>query len=113
MKDMFKQYDYNFTEQEYRHIWENALFIFDTNILLNLYRYQNSSRDEFIKILESLDDRIWIPHHVALEFKRNRLTTIRSRTNLLIEAKEAINKSQSTLATELNKLQIKKSTLTN
>lgn len=108
MKDMFKQYDYNFTEQEYRHIWENALFIFDTNILLNLYRYQNSSRDEFIKILESLDDRIWIPHHVALEFKRNRLTTIRSRTNLLIEAKEAINKSQSTLATELNKLQIKK-----
>jgi len=56
MKNMFKQYDYNFTEQEYRHIWENSLFIFDTNILLNLYRYQDSSRDEFIKILESLDD---------------------------------------------------------
>lgn len=108
MKNMFKQYDYNFTEQEYRYIWENALFIFDTNILLNLYRYQDSSRDEFIKILESLDDRIWIPHHVALEFKRNRLTTIRSRTNLLIEAKEAIKKSQSTLVSELNKLQIKK-----
>lgn len=108
MKNMFKQYDYNFTEQEYRHIWENALFIFDTNILLNLYRYQDSSRDEFIKILESIDDRVWIPHHVALEFKRNRLTTIRSRTNLLIEAKEAINKSQNTLVSELNKLQIKK-----
>ncbi|SLJ85861.1 PIN-like domain-containing protein [Psychrobacter sp. DAB_AL43B] len=108
MKNMFRQYNYSFTEQEYSHIWENSLFIFDTNILLNLYRYQDSSRNEFIKILESLEDRIWIPHHVALEFKRNRLITIKSRTNLLIEAKEAISQSQKTLIAELNKLQIKK-----
>ena len=51
MKNMFKQYDYNFTEQEYRHIWENSLFIFDTNILLNLYRYSQSKIKEVQPIL--------------------------------------------------------------
>ncbi len=40
MKNMFKQYDYNFTEQEYRHIWENSLFIL-IPIYYSIFRYQD------------------------------------------------------------------------
>ncbi len=48
-------------------IAEQALFVFDTNVLLNLYRYQSGTRDELLNVLAQLSDRIWIPHHVALE----------------------------------------------
>ncbi|MDD1507299.1 PIN-like domain-containing protein [Pseudomonas sp. CNPSo 3701] len=57
-------------------IWSRCIFVFDTNILLNLYRYSDETRTLFIKTLQNFQDRIWIPHRVAIEYLENRLDVI-------------------------------------
>ncbi|WP_172151594.1 PIN domain-containing protein [Pseudomonas tumuqii] len=57
-------------------LWTNCIFIFDTNILLNLYRYSDETRSLFVNTLETLIDKIWIPHRVAAEYLENRLGVI-------------------------------------
>jgi hypothetical protein len=39
MKDIFRGY-YKLDDDEFKQLWKKAVFIFDTNVLLNLYRYQ-------------------------------------------------------------------------
>ena len=108
MKNMFKQYNYFYTQEEYKDIWENALFVFDTNTLLNLYRYQEDTRDEFLKVLGIISDRIWIPYHVALEFQRNRLIVISEQKELFAKTKKALEGTEKALNVEFEKLKLKK-----
>ncbi|TCB66874.1 PIN-like domain-containing protein [Acinetobacter sp. ANC 4178] len=108
MKNMFKQYNYFYTPEQYKDIWENALFVFDTNALLNLYRYQEETKNEFLQVLDKISNRIWIPHHVALEFQRNRLDVICEQKSLFSKTKNALNSTSKTLSTELDKLQLRK-----
>jgi hypothetical protein len=75
MKEAFFGY-YAPTEREYAILWKEAIIVLDANVLLNLYRLPATARDEFITVLESLRERLWVPHQVALEFQRSRLTVI-------------------------------------
>ncbi len=108
MKNMFKQYNYFYTPEQYKEIWENALFVFDTNTLLNLYRYQEDTKNEFLQVLDKISNRIWIPHHVALEFQRNRLEVICEQKTLFSKTKNALNSTSKNLNSELEKLQLRK-----
>lgn len=56
--------------------WQESLFIFDANVLLNLYRYSDRTRDEFLRILDKFKHRIWLPHRAAEEYLNNRLQII-------------------------------------
>ena len=47
MKDMFPNY-YSFNEQDWDKLWNNCLFILDTNVLLNLYRYNKATSDDLL-----------------------------------------------------------------
>lgn len=78
MKSKFPGY-FKLTNKEINELWENALFTLDANILLNLYRYSDETREEFFKILNKLKKRIWIPHQSAQEFFNNRLGVIRQQ----------------------------------
>lgn len=80
MKKAIREY-IGLTNEEKINLWANAIFIFDTNVLLNLYRYSKNSSEELIEILESLKDRIWIPHQVADEFMKNRYSVIKEFEN--------------------------------
>ena len=60
MKNIFKGY-YKLGDQELMDLWKYALFVFDTNILLDLYRYQSTTGNELFTVMESLADRVWIP----------------------------------------------------
>lgn len=75
MRDTFPCY-YPPTPEEYQKLWKNGTIVVDTNVLLNLYRLPATARDDLFKVLESLTDRLWIPHHVALEFQKRRLSVI-------------------------------------
>src|SRR5688572_10376163 len=75
MKESFFGY-YPPSAEKYARLWREGLIVLDTNVLLNLYRLPTTARDELLTVLELLRDRIWIPHHVALEFQRRRLTVI-------------------------------------
>lgn len=71
MKKRFAEY-YELSEERINEIWENSLIVFDTNVLLNLYRYNDEARDEFIKVLKFYKEHLWIPYQVGLEFHRRR-----------------------------------------
>lgn len=71
MKNRFAEY-YELSEERINEIWDNSLIVFDTNVLLNLYRYNDAARDEFIKVLKFYKERLWIPYQVGLEFHRRR-----------------------------------------
>jgi hypothetical protein len=67
MRSLFSGY-YRPSNAEFHQIWQDGLFVFDTNILLNVYRYTANARDRFFDILDGLEDQLWLPYHVALEF---------------------------------------------
>jgi len=107
MKGMFPQYDQSNPARE-AEAWKQGLFVFDTNVLLNLYRYRAATRDELIEVLGKLGERIWIPHHVALEFQRNRLKVVAEQGKRFSEVRKAVEKAKSSLIVELEKLQLRK-----
>ena len=42
----------------------------------SLYRYSTKTRDELLDLLNSLKERLWVPHQAAVEYERNRLSVI-------------------------------------
>lgn len=107
MKGLFPQYNYSDTEG-YAEVWKSALFVFDTNVLLNLYRYQTNTRDELLTVIEKLADRIWIPHHVALEFQRNRISVIAEQGKRFNDIRQVVEKAQTNLVADISKLNLQK-----
>lgn len=107
MKGIFPQYE-QCTSERIDHAWKKGLFVFDTNVLLNLYRYQVTSREELINVLSQLSPRIWIPHHVALEFQRNRLKVIAEQSKRFAEVRNTVEQARRSLFGELDKLQLQK-----
>ncbi|HEY8272294.1 MAG TPA: PIN-like domain-containing protein, partial [Pseudobdellovibrionaceae bacterium] len=75
MKDLFPGH-FKEVEHQLRDIWDTSLFVFDANILLNLYRYSDTTRQEFLRILEKIKDRVWLSHRAAEEYLNNRLSVI-------------------------------------
>lgn len=73
MKSAFRGY-HPPTNSEMRELWKSGLIVLDTNALLHLFRYSESSRDELLELLKKYQDRIWMPHQVGSEFHRIRLS---------------------------------------
>ncbi|MBC3210269.1 DUF4935 domain-containing protein [Pseudomonas sp. SWRI111] len=107
MKGLFPQYDYAASADQ-AETWKTALFVFDTNVLLNLYRYHERTREELLETLDKLAERIWIPHHVALEFQRNRLTVIAAQGRRFSDIRKVVEKAKTDLANSINNLQLTK-----
>jgi hypothetical protein len=38
------------------------MFVVDTNVLLNLYRYSRSTRDELLRVLRALENKLFLSH---------------------------------------------------
>lgn len=70
---------FNETDEKVAELWKTAIFVFDANVLLNLYRYSDDTRDEFIKLLKNLKSRSWLPEQAAYEFLKNRATVIKDQ----------------------------------
>lgn len=107
MKEAFKGF-YALDNDEFEALWKNAVFVFDTNVLLNLYRYQSSTRDSLFSVIESLMGRIWIPYHVGMEYQRNRLNVIGEQQRRYTEVESILGKAVADLENEFERLQLKK-----
>ncbi|HDX8595527.1 TPA: DUF4935 domain-containing protein [Aeromonas dhakensis] len=68
-------------EEDFNILWSQSTFVVDANVILNLYRYSDATRNELQKILEKLKDRIFIPHQAAEEFLRNKLAVTAEQSN--------------------------------
>jgi len=83
-------------------MWREAVFAFDANILLNIYRYTQMTRDGFFQVLAGLSDRIWIPHQAAAEFQDRRLGVISKQEKAYAEVKELLDDAQKRIHNGLN-----------
>lgn len=92
------------TEQEIKYLWENCIFVFDTNILLDLYRFSETTRKDFLKILKYISDRIWIPYQVGFEFYNNRIDVIKGEIDkydkFIDNIKTTLNKSENEIVSK-------------
>ena len=81
MKNIYFEYN-SLSEDELKELWGKATFVFDANVLLNLYRYSDDTREKFLEIMMGLGKRVWLPYQVGLEFHKNRLTVISEQLQL-------------------------------
>jgi|GEM_PF-1252392 len=74
MKEQFFEFDYSMDEPTLKEIWQSSdtIFVIDTNVLLNLYSYQETTRNTIFESLKKIEDRLWSPHQVMLEYNKNR-----------------------------------------
>lgn len=107
MKDFFKGF-YKIDSDSFDEFWKSCIFIFDTNVLLNLYRYHNSTSSSLLNVLEKLGGRVWIPYHVGLEFQRNRLSVIDEQKKRYKEVRSIVNDSIKRMEDQFDKLQLRK-----
>jgi hypothetical protein len=80
------------SEAEFSDLWQNATFVFDTNFLLDLYRVSRFTTEDFLNILEHIQDRVWLPHQVANEFFDDREGEIQKEAESFQKALSEIEK---------------------
>ncbi|HML55993.1 MAG TPA: PIN-like domain-containing protein [Solidesulfovibrio magneticus] len=110
MKKMFPGY-YLPSEEDFESLWKEGLFVFDTNVLLNMYSYPDSVRDVFESVLRKIQDRIWIPFYVGLEFQYNRFNRVSQYES---DVKKLLDKIQNTakeLSKEVEAIELEKRTI--
>ncbi|WP_156374643.1 PIN-like domain-containing protein [Pseudorhodoferax sp. Leaf274] len=107
MKSLFPGY-YPLSDEQYKLLWKEAIIVPDTNVLLNLYRYPERAREDFLNALNLLRDRLWIPHQVALEFQRNRLKVIEAAWSLSGNEQAKSSEQLSSIVAGFQKLEIEK-----
>ena len=90
MKKQFPGH-FPYSKAELHSLWNSCIFVVDANILLNLYRYSDGTRADFLDLLSSIQERIWLPHRVAEEYFANRLSVIGQQEKTYDDAIRTIN----------------------
>jgi hypothetical protein len=75
MKNTFPGYRKK-TEKEIKTLWTKGTICFDANVLLNLYRYSNDTKEAIVELIQKFEKNIWLPHQAALEYNKNRYEVI-------------------------------------
>jgi len=57
---------------KFKEIVNEAVFVFDTNVLINFYRLGSSTQAKLFEGLTKIADKCWLPYHVAQEFQSQR-----------------------------------------
>lgn len=96
MKELFPGY-YRKTEGDIKTIWENGIIMFDTNVLLNLYRYSEATQNTILELIKKFSSQIYLPHQAALEYNRNRYEVIAEQEKAYNEFLDKITQIQKDL----------------
>ncbi|MEY8211777.1 MAG: PIN domain-containing protein [Gammaproteobacteria bacterium] len=96
MKDLFPGH-FKESERSLKQVWGSCIFVFDANILLNFYRYSDSTRSEFLQLLQKIQERVWLPHRAAEEYLNNRLSVIDQQERSYDDTAKSINSLRSDL----------------
>ncbi|WP_449388610.1 PIN-like domain-containing protein [Chryseobacterium lineare] len=69
---------YRLTDEKEAILWRDAIIVFDSSALLDLYFSPKSEREKIDKeIFNELKDRLWLPNHVQYEYLKNRENIIK------------------------------------
>ncbi|MCC5985824.1 MAG: DUF4935 domain-containing protein [Rhodobacteraceae bacterium] len=97
MRDRFSWYF--FSKDDYDAAWDIGILTVDTNVILDLYRYNKSTREALLLALESFKGRFWISHQTAKEFIKNRRVVITDMRNDFERATKPIDDLEKALMT--------------
>lgn len=91
MKSTFSGF-YSTPSESLGQIWlsDSTLFVFDTNCLLNLYRCEDHTREDILKVMKEVASRTWIPFQVGLEYQRKRRVVIEDSIISLTKIKKEL-----------------------
>lgn len=89
MKSEFSWY-FSATEEEIDEIWKNGVLTVDANVLLDLYRYHESTRNSLLNSLENFNGKLWLSRQAAEEFFRNRTKVIISSEKTFKQATDEV-----------------------
>ena len=92
MRRQFSGYYYP-KDEDFARMFKECVFCFDTSVLLNLYRFTPESRDKLIQVLQSVKDRVWLPHQVGLEYQRHRIDELLQQIKLSEKIEKIIGDS--------------------
>ncbi|MEN5305384.1 PIN domain-containing protein [Pseudomonas sp. TWI628] len=87
---MFANY-FGFDDQAKQKLWDDCIFVFDTNVLTSLYKRSDEAREALLKIIETLGERVWIPHQVIYEFLRNRPSIVHEQSCMYAESTKKLS----------------------
>ncbi len=108
MKEEFIGF-YRPSEEEIENAWRKGLFVLDTNVLLNLYRYPKQASKDLLEILSHIQDRLWVPHQVILEYQQRRLVAIAEQLKYFDDVKKLLQTDiQSKLHNSFSQWQLQK-----
>lgn len=71
MKNAFFEY-YPINQEIIDNAWNNGVFCYDANVLLNLYRYTNDTRNKIFENIEYFIDKTVMPYQACYEYHKNR-----------------------------------------
>jgi hypothetical protein len=98
------------TKEDWNRVLSGGLIAVDTNVLLNLYRYNQAARTALLATLQKFGDRLWVPHQVMEEFWRNRESALRDPGRQLQQSVDALKsdleKSYSDLRQWVNRVSL-------
>ncbi|MCD8288797.1 MAG: PIN domain-containing protein [Prevotella sp.] len=70
MKEKFFEY-YKPSEEKLKQLLNNSLLVFDTNVLLDIFRLSPENAQELLEVFTKRSEQIWIPFQVGIEFHKN------------------------------------------
>lgn len=108
MKEQFIGF-YSPSDEDINEAWKSTqtLFVFDTNVFLNLYSYAETTRNDFFEVLDRIREKIWIPYHVGLEYQRNRLNTVKTEKAVFKQIEDSLNKIDKIFKNDIQSLKLK------
>ena len=85
------------TETQLSEIWKSGILTVDANVLLDLYRYHESTRKSLLDSIIKFDGKKWLSFQASSEFFRNRTKVIISSSKTFKQALDEIEKLKSSL----------------
>lgn len=70
MKNKFREY-YKLSDDQLKELFEDCLFVLDTNVLLDCVRMRPDLAEKVLTILENHGDRVKLPSHATLEYHKH------------------------------------------
>jgi predicted nucleic acid-binding protein len=87
------------TDADYRTLLTSGIVVPDTNVFLNLYRYNEQTRRDLFSVMNALGDRLWVPHWVMVEFWRIRESVLQDPRDTVLTIKELSGNRDKALST--------------
>lgn len=101
MRKLFPGY-YTPKQVEFEKMWNEGIFVLDTNVLLDLYRYSDETVKELFKVIDLIKDRIWIPYQVSKEYHKNLNTVISGQVKKYTDSIETLKQFKSQIDEKRN-----------